>query len=952
MANTGTVVVRILGDSKGLNTALAESDAKVGGFGKSLGGLSTAAVATGAVIAGSFVAAGVGLFKLGSDFHDAFSQIRVATGATGVQLDSLEGSFKNVLSVRPDSMDAVAKTIGTLNSKLGDTGPQLETVAVSELRLAGITKSDLGETLQATTSAFQNFGVSAADQPAKLDELFRASQLTGVSVNDLATQMGDAGIQLQALGFNFDQAATLVAGLGKAGVDVSDVLPALSKTLAVGAKEGKSAQETYQGLVQAIKKAPNDIEASKIAFDTLGAKAGPKFAALIREGKFSFDTLGDSIVDGTDTIAKAAQDTSTISGKLGVFRNKLEVAFEPLATTLFDAVNNAAAVVLPALGDGLAAVGEKLNLFVHALTSGSVGFGTPIEKFAITIRETVIPAVTKMVDFFKTQVVPILQKIAEWVGNNLTPILVTLGGVLGGLVVASLVSSLIALATALATPVVAIGALVAAIIYAYNNFEGFRNVVDGVASFLANVVAPAIAQFVSYLSEQVAHLADWWREHWAAIQEAVGHVVVAIHDIIDWFVNAVEEVWDAFGDTILTAVRAVWNEISAVIQFVLAEIRGVIDFVLAVINGDWGAAWQAIVDLNVAVWELVKSTIINALDLLVTFIGDELETIVRFFGDLPGRIWGALQSLPGLLVDLGRAALEGMLAGMQSAFGALLSWAYGVPGQIFGAVGDLSSLLWNTGVDLIKGFVGGITSMFDSVKNALGDLTGALTSWKGPPERDAKLLYPSGQLVMQGFMAGIDSQVPALHAQMNGVTSAIDQWNAAIAKNAAKAADFARNAAMPHPPGYVQAEDGGWVPPNYWDHTDSGPPMNRDANGVPSDAWRFFHKTPGYPQPGPGWTMAEDYTWVPPGYWSRGFATGTSDLPQGLSLIDEQGPEAIVRHGNDIAVIPAVGRESLHMGSGGGVTFNGPNYFQGADATEIADELDWLVRSGGLVGAV
>ncbi len=817
MANTGTVVVRILGDSKGLNAALAESDAKVGGFGESLSGLSGAAVATGAVIAGSFVAAGVGLFALGDQFHSAFSTIRVATGATGTALDSLDQSFKNVLAVRPDSMDAVATTIGKLNSKLGDTGPQLEAVAVSELRLAAITKSDLGETLDSTSTAFQNFGVSAADQPAKLDELFRASQATGVSITDLATQMGDTGIQLQALGFNFDQSATLVAGLGKAGISVSDVLPALNKVLAVGAKEGKSASDTYTGLVDSIKNAPNDIEASKIAFDALGARAGPKLAAAIREGKFSFDDLGNTIVNGTDTIAKAATDTSTISGKLGIFRNQIEVAFEPLATTLFDAINNAAAVVLPALGDALAIVATDINDFVVGFTKGTDDFGSSQSKFA-QWGAVVYEKVNQVVEFFKTKVLPILQQVAAWVGDHLTPILFVLGGVLGSLVVASIVASLVAFATAIASPIVAIGLLVGALIYAYNNVEGFRTVVDAVASFLVNVVAPAIGSFVAFMSEQIAHLADWWRDHWAAIQEAVGHVTVVISDIINAFITVVQAAWQAFGDTILTFVRDVWNEIAAVVTFFVTQVRDVIDFVLALINGDWGDAWRAIVDMFTSTWDLLKATVVNALDFIVTFTGDQLETIVRYFGDLPGRVWSVLQALPGILGGVASAAFSAFLNVQIAILDQIVGWVAGLPMRIIGAIGDLGSLLYQKGVDLINGLKNGI---LDAAKSIAGDIAGAA-------------LGPVG-----GAIAG-----------------------------------------------------------------------------------------------------------------ALGFAGGTPDLPQGFSRINEQGPEAIVRRGDEVAVFPAMSRESLHgVGGSGGVNFNGPVTFAGGDAAEVIDELEWSVRVGSLKGA-
>jgi tape measure domain-containing protein len=63
--------------------------------------------------------------------------------------------------------------------------------------------------------------------------------------------------------------------------------------------------------------------------------------------------------------------------------------------------------------------------------------------------------------------------------------------------------------------------------------------------------------------------------------------------------------------------------------------------------------------------------------------------------------------------------------------------------------------LFSAGVNLIKGLISGIGSMFGAVKGKLGDLTGKLTSWKGPPSKDRKLLVPAGINIMEGLNAGL-----------------------------------------------------------------------------------------------------------------------------------------------------------------------------------------------------
>src|SRR5204862_2884758 len=83
------------------------------------------------------------------------------------------------------------------------------------------------------------------------------------------------------------------------------------------------------------KTAPDDVTASAAALDVLGAKAGPKFAALVRSGQFSFDNLGEAIAGGSDTIIGAGKDTQDFAEKFEMFKNRALVAIEPIATRVF-----------------------------------------------------------------------------------------------------------------------------------------------------------------------------------------------------------------------------------------------------------------------------------------------------------------------------------------------------------------------------------------------------------------------------------------------------------------------------------------------------------------------------------------------------------------------------------------------------------------------------------------
>ena len=361
MAGTFDIVAKLRADATQFIAGLKSGEIATSSFATQVGGMQNVlAVGTAAAVG----VAAVALFKLGASFHDAYKEIRVTTGATGESLANLEESFRNVFSKTPASMKDVSSTIADVNVKLGLTGKPLEDVSLQLIKLSRITGTDLKGNTEAVTTVFKNFGVAASDQKSKLDLLFRASQLSGVSVTDLATSMGKAGIQLRGAGIDFDHAAGFIATLAKAGVEVRDVLPAMTRSLATAAKAGKDSTTFFQETYNSIKDAATGADAAGIAYEAFGGKAGPKFAALIREGKLGYEEYTTALQQGSDTIGKAAGDVSTFGSKLSILGHNLQLAFEPLATAVFGAMNNAMKLLMPILQTGANILGDLVDAFL------------------------------------------------------------------------------------------------------------------------------------------------------------------------------------------------------------------------------------------------------------------------------------------------------------------------------------------------------------------------------------------------------------------------------------------------------------------------------------------------------------------------------------------------------------------------------------------------------------
>lgn len=661
MSGERVLKVIISGDAKGALAAFGQTEAAAGGMSGKLAGFATSAAGIGVGVAAAAVAVGVGLFKIGSNFDEAYDKIRVGTGATGEQLESLKDSFKTVASNVPNDFGQVSDAITQVNQKLGLTGAPLEAFSTQMLNLSRITDTDVSENLKSATDVINNWGISAADQGAKMDELFRASQKTGVGFGELAGQVSTQGVKFRELGFTFEDTTALLATLSKNGVDAGPVLSGLGKAMATAAKDGKPAAEVVRDTFAAIQGAPTSTEAANKAMEVFGAKAGPQLAALIREGKLSYEELAASLANG-DTINKAAADTEDFAEKWDRFKNKTLVALEPIATKVFDAIGQAM--------DKIAPIVEEL--------SGAIGKDGLAGAF----------------EWLKTKF--------EQLSGPGKAIAIILGAIAIATIAATAPWLLIA---------AAIGGVVAGVVYAYQHFEGFRNVIDAVADFLVNVAWPAIQQFAQFVGQQFEHLVAWVQRIWPKVSEAIGHVMNVIMMIVTPILDGLKMAWSMFGDNILAMVRIAWDYVRQTIENAINIIRNVLELVLNVINGDWSAAWENIKGIVGAVWNQIGNIVSTALAFLGGIIGAAWELIKAGVSAAWEGITGALS-----------AAWEGIKTAAGNAVGAVIGFFTGLPGAILGIVGTVASAAASVGSSIISGIMGGLQGVFGFI----GDLASSV----------------------------------------------------------------------------------------------------------------------------------------------------------------------------------------------------------------------------------
>jgi phage-related protein len=377
-------------------SAFKRSTGRIGTGFKSM--FQTAAVAGAGVLAGVGLIGG-GLYKIGSDFDEASDTIRVATGKTGMALAGLNSDFKAVVQDVPASFADASAAVGDLNTRVGLTGKPLRGLSSQFLELSRLTGVDLKTNIASTTRVFGDWQISAADMPATLDKIFRASQASGIGIDKLTESVVQVGAPLRNLGFGFDESLALLAQFDKAGVNTNTVFAGLKAGVGKLAKAGEDVPDTFRRVVGEITKMGPGTEATAKAIELFGQRAGPDLADAIAGGKFSTDAMLKSITGGTDTIRKAGKDTADFGEKWTLIKNRVFVALQPIASRVFDAIGSGMDKLGPIAGTLFAGLRQGFNLLFRGDFTGGGPFAEDspfvdnMLKLRVTFQTKIIPAV-------------------------------------------------------------------------------------------------------------------------------------------------------------------------------------------------------------------------------------------------------------------------------------------------------------------------------------------------------------------------------------------------------------------------------------------------------------------------------------------------------------------------------------------------------------------------------
>ncbi|MGI6156274.1 MAG: phage tail tape measure protein, partial [Enterococcus lemanii] len=372
-----------------------------------LKGINLKGLAVGAAVGGIAIATGKAVFEagkhlkdLGTSFDEAADAIRIGTGATGAAFEELLDDFDAVYKGVPASMGEASQAIADYNTRLGLTGPQLQDISKQAIQVSSMLGDDLGSVIEESSQAFQQWNIDAEEMGNAMDYIFKTSQSTGMGFTDLMGNMQKFGPQLQEMGYSFESASALMGQLDKAGVNTEEVLGAMKKSVGALAREGISASDGLQMYYEKIRDAGSAAEATAIANEVFGARAGSTMASAIRSGALAVEELTADLKENGETIAGAADDTYDFAERLQIMRQGLEVALKPLANTVFDGLNKFMPVLQKLMERIVPVIGKAVDAampFVDDFLAGAADLLEELLPLLADLSEDLFPIFSDLI---------------------------------------------------------------------------------------------------------------------------------------------------------------------------------------------------------------------------------------------------------------------------------------------------------------------------------------------------------------------------------------------------------------------------------------------------------------------------------------------------------------------------------------------------------------------------
>lgn len=540
--------------------------------GDAIGKALSAGFKVGVAAAGAFTTA---LVKIGTEYQAATGQISAATGATGAELESLQGVMENVYGNNyGDSMADVADAVATVSQQMkGLSDGELQSVTEGAFTLRDVFQYDVAESVRAANALVNNFGISGDDAM----NLIAAGAQNGLDFSgELLDTISEYSVQFAKVGIGADQMFQIMQAGADSGAWNLDKVGDAIKEMSIRVVDGSDTTAAgFQAIgmdadIMAQKFAAGGETAQQAFQETIQALAGMEDPVQQNiAGVNLFGTMWEDL--GPEVVTQLASITDQAYAAGDELQNMQEVKYDNLGDALKGLGRQLEVELLPLaneLTSFLTDIFQEIDLS---------GLGEGLMGLISTVTTTLGPAVQPLLDLF------------------------------GSLFSADTFSSLGGVLTGLQGPLQSLATFLQPIIAA---FVQMAQSVFPVFIQVGQTVAGAIFQIFQALSPLMAPLQQLAMSIFPAISAVLGAVGQA-------FINLV--------NVVIPPITGLISFLMPAFQGLLTILQNVINFITNIFTANWSAAWQNITNIFGTIWGgivgLVKGPINAVIGIINSAIG-------------------------------------------------------------------------------------------------------------------------------------------------------------------------------------------------------------------------------------------------------------------------------------------------------------------------------------------
>ncbi|HGI4822218.1 TPA: phage tail tape measure protein [Streptococcus agalactiae] len=475
-----------------------------------------------------------------SEIDEALDTVTTKTGLTGDALAELQEIAKDIATGMPTSFQNAGDAVGELNTQFGLTGEKLKSASELLIKYAEINETDISSSAISAKQAIEAYGLTAEDLGMVLDNVTKAAQDTGQSVDTIVQKAIDGAPQIKGLGLSFEEGAALIGKFEKSGVDSSAALSSLSKAAVIYAKDGKTLTDGLNETVSAIQNSTSETEALSIASEIFGSKAAPRMVDAIQRGVFSFDDLAEAAKSSSGTVSTTFDETLDPIDKLTQYSNQAKEGMAELGGKLLE-------TVIPAL--------EPLM----GMLESSVNWFTSLNE---TDQQTIV-----ILGLVTTAVMMLLGAIA--------PLVIAIGaiGAPVGIVVAAIVGA-IAVITLIIQAIMNWGAITEWLQSTWDSCAAWlsglwssvvstgQSLWSSFTSSLSNIFSSLITGAQSLWSSFTSTLSNLWSGLVSTGSNLFNNLSSTISGIFNGILSTASNIWNSIKSTISNAIDGAKNAVS------------------------------------------------------------------------------------------------------------------------------------------------------------------------------------------------------------------------------------------------------------------------------------------------------------------------------------------------------------------------------------------------------